>query len=122
MDSAAKLRNRDSGGKVTTVMGSDAGAGGLGANMTWKELDERVNEYPSDRKFQAIGRAATRSSRRWWVSSRARSGGQTGGPGAGHQLTEQEGRTPARAARWKTEKRWSPSAALKACEKVVWYL
>lgn len=52
MDTASKLRNRDAGGKVTTVMGDGAS---LGGNMTWEELDERVNEYPSDRKFQAIG-------------------------------------------------------------------
>ena len=31
------------------------GGGGLGANMTWEELDEKVNTYPMDRKFQAIG-------------------------------------------------------------------
>ena len=29
--------------------------GTLGANMTWEELDEKVNTYPMDRKFQAIG-------------------------------------------------------------------
>ena len=52
MDTASKLRNRDAGGKVTTVMGDGSS---LGGNMTWEELDERVNEYPSDRKFQAIG-------------------------------------------------------------------
>jgi len=31
------------------------GGGGLGSNLTWKELDEKVNTYPSERKFQAIG-------------------------------------------------------------------
>jgi putative lipoic acid-binding regulatory protein len=54
MDTASKLRNRDAGGKVTTVLG-DLGQSTLGGNLTWQELDERVNEYPSDRKFQAIG-------------------------------------------------------------------
>lgn len=53
MGTVAKAVGRDSEGKVTTVMGD--GVGGLGSNMTWQELDEKVNTYPSDRKFQAIG-------------------------------------------------------------------
>lgn len=53
MGTASKAAGRDSGGKVTTVMGD--GVGGLGSNMTWEELDEKVNVYPSDRRFQAIG-------------------------------------------------------------------
>ena len=53
MSTASRLSGRDPGGKVTTVMGD--GAGGLGSNMSWEELDEKVNEYPCYRKFQAIG-------------------------------------------------------------------
>ena len=40
-------------GNAMPVIGG--GGGGLGANMTWEELDEKVNTYPMDRKFQAIG-------------------------------------------------------------------
>ena len=53
MGTVSQATGRDAGGKVTTVMGD--GVGGLGSNMTWEELDEKVNTYPSDRKFQAIG-------------------------------------------------------------------
>ena len=123
MDSAAKLRNRDSGGKVTTVMGSDAGAGGLGANMTWKELDERVNEYPSDRKFQAIGEGATRSSRRWWVSSRARSADRWTRRRSPADRARRASTSPQTSSPdWNGEEVVAVYAALKACEKVVWYL
>ena len=52
MGTASKLRGRNSKGKVTTVMGDGAS---LGGNLSWEELDEKVNEYPMDRKFQAIG-------------------------------------------------------------------
>ena len=54
LGAVSQAMGRDSNGKVTTVMGSE-GSGGLGANMSWDELDEKVNTYPSDRKFQAIG-------------------------------------------------------------------
>ena len=54
LGAVSQTMGRDPNGKVTTVMG-DAGSGGLGANMSWDELDEKVNTYPSDRKFQAIG-------------------------------------------------------------------
>ena len=53
MGQVSKATGRDAGGKVTTVMGD--GVGGLGSNLSWEELDEKVNTYPSDRKFQAIG-------------------------------------------------------------------
>ena len=110
MDSAAKLRNRDSGGKVTTVMGSDAGAGGLGANMTWKELDERVNEYPSDRKFQAIGEGGDA----FVAEVVGLVEGALGRPVDPAQVTSRPSKkgkyvSASVVARWKAEKRWSPS-------------
>ena len=40
-------------GPTLSVMGPDGS--NPAAGMSWKELDEKVNEYPSDRKFQAIG-------------------------------------------------------------------
>ena len=54
LGAVSQTMGRDPKGKVTTVMG-DGGSGGLGANLSWEELDEKVNTYPSDRKFQAIG-------------------------------------------------------------------
>ena len=124
MDSAAKLRNRDSGGKVTTVMGSDAGAGGLGANMTWKELDERVNEYPSDRKFQAIGEGGDA----FVAEVVGLVEGALGRPVDPAQVTSR----PSKKGKYVSanvvaqlengEEVVAVYAALKACEKVVWYL
>jgi putative lipoic acid-binding regulatory protein len=124
MDSAAKLRNRDSGGKVTTVMGSDAGAGGLGANMTWKELDERVNEYPSDRKFQAIGEGGDA-----FVAEIVRLvEGALGRPVDPARVTSRPSKKGKYVSANVTARLQNGDevvavyAALKACEKVVWYL
>ena len=55
LGAVSQTMGRDPKGKVTTVMGDGGSGGGLGANLSWEELDEKVNTYPSDRKFQAIG-------------------------------------------------------------------
>lgn len=53
MSTASKLSGRDAAeGKATKVLGDGAS---LAGNLTWEELDEKVNVYPSERKFQAIG-------------------------------------------------------------------
>ena len=49
MDSASVFESRNDGGKTTTVLGAGT------TNVPWKELDQKVNTYPSDRRFQAIG-------------------------------------------------------------------
>ena len=48
-DVSAEKKRRD---EIPVTRGAP---GTLGANMTWEELDEKVNTYPMDRKFQAIG-------------------------------------------------------------------
>ena len=90
--------------------------------MTWKELDERVNEYPSDRKFQAIGEGGD--------AFVAEVVGLVEGARSADRWTRR--RSPAdRARRASTSPQRSQLengeevvgyAALKACEKVVWYL
>ena len=49
--SAARRSQGGSGNSVTTVMGDE------GDMEKWKELDEKVNEYPGWRSFKAIGTA-----------------------------------------------------------------
>lgn len=124
MDTASKLRGRDSGGKVTAVMGSEPGGSGLGANMTWEELDERVNEYPSDRKFQAIGEGGDAFVAEVVALVEAALGRAVDPANVTSRPSKKGKYVSANvvARLEKGEEVIAVYSALKACERVVWYL
>ena len=117
MDTASKLRGRDSGGKVTAVIAPSPAA--RASARTWEELDERVNEYPSDR-VPAIGEGGSPSPR----SSPSSPPSGAVDP-AGTSRPSKKGKYVSAnvvARLEKGEEVIAVYSALKACERVVWYL
>ena len=49
IDSTSMIEGRIDEEKITSMLGAGS------TNVSWTELDEKVNIYPSDRRFQAIG-------------------------------------------------------------------